>query len=412
MKGKKKSMVPRAIEGFQTSPQQTRIWKLHEEGGPCFSSCRILIEGRLDKELLKKALSLAVRQNSVLRTSFHHVPGLDAPLQVISDSESLQWNEVITPDPGELSQQDPCPDFDLLAGPPLKASLFGGTGTYILVLTGSAMCVDTVTLDLLFKQICESYAALVTGGPAADLEPVQYLQVSEWFNELIEGKQKVYADWPKSPNLTLAGQLHPVEPVRFAHKMHSIRIPRRLLQRIESLLNGFSVAPRVWWAAVLQVLLARLSGEEQVQIAYVHDGRVYEELQNVLGPCSYCVPVCADLNEDCSFLDVLQSTAKQFADVDSENAPFFRMPAVSTPNDLTLCALELQTSPANRVSAGVTFSMQSKASHTEGFALKAVVAGSDDQTGFQLHYNPSFFTAEAIAQMSRCLVALMESAAA
>src|SRR5580765_2141518 len=92
----RKNMALQAVEGFQISPLQHRLWKLSEAGDNYVASCRIQIEGRLDKGILRDALRLVVSRNGLLRMTFQHVAGLQAPHQVISDSESIDWNEKIT----------------------------------------------------------------------------------------------------------------------------------------------------------------------------------------------------------------------------------------------------------------------------------------------------------------------------
>src|SRR5688572_1194347 len=90
-------MHAEAIEGYELSPQQRRLWLLERAASgdtpveqtlrvsntPYRAQCSILIEGKLDREALRRAIQKTVDRNEILRTRLLCVPELRLPLQVV-----------------------------------------------------------------------------------------------------------------------------------------------------------------------------------------------------------------------------------------------------------------------------------------------------------------------------------------
>lgn len=77
--------MQQVIEGFRLSPQQTRLWFEQHDSNAYHAQCTILIDGPLNKEVLNDALLEVINRHEVLRTTYHQVPGVKIPVQVISD---------------------------------------------------------------------------------------------------------------------------------------------------------------------------------------------------------------------------------------------------------------------------------------------------------------------------------------
>src|SRR6185295_3657118 len=80
------------IQGFRLSPQQEHLWHLLKagsgEGSWGYGSA--LVEGSLDSRLLEAAVGDVVRQHEIFRTTFHPLPGIAAPLQVILEDGVIE----------------------------------------------------------------------------------------------------------------------------------------------------------------------------------------------------------------------------------------------------------------------------------------------------------------------------------
>src|ERR1700674_2052822 len=159
------------IEGFRLSPQQKHLWSLQQGGRslPYHAQCAILIEGSLDPAVLKTALQKLIDRHEILRTSFHCGPGMTVPLQTISGtvipsiadynlsgSDLAQQEtaiETLCREAGELA-------FDFDKGPPLRLSLITQSRhRHVLLVTLSALCADTASLNNLVRELSRSYSA-------------------------------------------------------------------------------------------------------------------------------------------------------------------------------------------------------------------------------------------------------------
>ena len=88
-------MTDTNIEGFRLSPQQKHLWLLQQNGyEPAYRvHGSILIEGNINPDALKAALETVVHRYEILNTTFHQVPGLTIPVQVINQPNGLLLDE-------------------------------------------------------------------------------------------------------------------------------------------------------------------------------------------------------------------------------------------------------------------------------------------------------------------------------
>src|SRR5262245_15160628 len=89
------------IEGYRLSPQQRRFWRLQQDSQAYNAQCAVLIEGDLETEALEEALKKIIRKHDALRATFASFPGLDAPIQFITENAPLPNRKV------DLSGQEP-----------------------------------------------------------------------------------------------------------------------------------------------------------------------------------------------------------------------------------------------------------------------------------------------------------------
>src|SRR6266516_2419092 len=90
----RKEAVQDTIEGFRLSPQQERLWLLQQDNDAYHAHCSILLEGTLNVEALEEAVSKVICRNEIYRTSFHRLPGLKIPIQVIDEKASFTWRHI------------------------------------------------------------------------------------------------------------------------------------------------------------------------------------------------------------------------------------------------------------------------------------------------------------------------------
>ena len=186
--------LQRLIEGFRLSPQQKRIWRLQQDSQAYNAQCAILIEGDLKPKALEAALNKMMRKHEILRTVLDWFPGLETPIQIVLENPPLPSRNVDLSDyqPEYLEAvidnyfRDESRAFDLKRGLLTRFCLGRlSASRQVLLISAHSICADSWTLRNMFREVSRFYAAELEGRELSD-EPTQYLQFSEWLNELLE----------------------------------------------------------------------------------------------------------------------------------------------------------------------------------------------------------------------------------
>src|SRR6185295_14853848 len=181
------------IEGFRLSPQQRRLWRSWPEPAAVVAQAIFRLEGDLDRAALRRALADVVARHEILRTTYRFLQGMDLPLQVLANPD-LTFRE-LPPAGGEdalrrLLGEEAAP-FDLEKGPTARFALQPlGAGGHLLTVTLPAGAADDRSFDNLLAEVAKAYgwamAGTQEGGDVEEASTVQYADVSEWQNEMLE----------------------------------------------------------------------------------------------------------------------------------------------------------------------------------------------------------------------------------
>ncbi|MFD0746128.1 amino acid adenylation domain-containing protein [Phytohabitans flavus] len=171
---------------------QRRLWFLDqlETGAAVYNTSLYLeIDGALDVELLRRALTAIVERHELLRTQFVDRDG--ELWQVVRDEAELPFTVVTEPDDAEgLLREHADRRFDLAVEPPLRALLLRLTGgRHQLLVAVHHVANDAWSADLFARELGEHYAALRAGRPAAlPALPVQYADYAAWQHRVVAGE--------------------------------------------------------------------------------------------------------------------------------------------------------------------------------------------------------------------------------
>src|SRR5690348_4786676 len=186
------SVVQQEIEGFSLSPQQRGLWLLAQtsETQPYRTQAAILIKGVLDRKRLDLTWRRIVQRHEILRTTFHTLPAMTFPVQVLTDESSVieQTHDLSDLDPEEqelvierIEQDLKQQPFNLEHRPPLRLSLVRlSAERHLLFISVSAFCADAFTLRKLATEVTRLYAGETVA------EPAQYADLAEWQNQVLE----------------------------------------------------------------------------------------------------------------------------------------------------------------------------------------------------------------------------------
>src|SRR5215212_131308 len=181
--------------GFRLSPQQRQIWISQQAfPGRAFRVVTsFLVNGKLDREKIRRALTTVVDRHEILRTTFVRPAGVKIPFQVISEEPGFFWQNVDLSNVSESRQQEridgifsaECKEpLTIDIGPALRAHFAElSDDRAVLLLTLPAICADSQTL---FSLACELGSVYESNVELDADEVAQYADYAEWHNQLLE----------------------------------------------------------------------------------------------------------------------------------------------------------------------------------------------------------------------------------
>ncbi len=421
------------IRGYRLSPQQKHLWLLGQTDDPmAYSShCAILIEGELDHSALERALVDVVRRHEILRTALRSLPEINIPVQVITDQEgrppgcidlgnySAQEQEARIE---TILQQAINTPIDIDQAPLIRTLLIRlSSHKHILSILLSALCADSATHDILMKEIGLSYSSCARA-ESLDAPSIQYADLSEIYNDLIESEdteagRDYWRNQPLSKYLSLSlpdeKQLSPRQAFQLGAR--SLTLPPDLLARIDELEQSQNLPALVTLLACWEILLKRLSGNNDAATGLCVDGRNSQDIENALGLISRYLPIHCSFEHDPTFIEVMQSAAEAISEIDDKQ-DYFSWEQVS---GLTLNAgehpwlpftFESSQEPSNYSADGITFSMLSRHAHIDRFKIKLSCFRKREALVATFYYDAGLFRPEDIDRLMRRWRTLIESA--
>ncbi|MFM2002337.1 MAG: hypothetical protein RI963_1763 [Planctomycetota bacterium] len=325
--------IPKASSGGPTraSMAQERFWRMIRRfpDRPIYLiHATLLLEGKLDIDLLKATLDQVISRHEILRTGFEETA--DGKLmQVIFDRVDI---ELPVEDLSRLSLEEAEHAIVELAGqqrsappeyrrpPVFKISLLRlGEERHALLLTGSHLLLDDWSVNVLMREVQELYLATVEGRPHALPElKVQYRDFAIWDRDLMEGVagQKMLAYWRDR----LAGVKNPPLPTDHPRstttlhiaQSHPFRVSSQLRGELDRLASLEGVSLYEIMLTAYKFLLARYCGDNDIAICTNVANRKLSDTQVMLGLFTNAVILRTDLSGDPSFHEALKRVRQTF----------------------------------------------------------------------------------------------------
>ncbi|MFB2973200.1 amino acid adenylation domain-containing protein [Aerosakkonema sp. BLCC-F183] len=404
-------MQTKTISGFRLSPQQKRLWLLQQDGFSTQASCAILLEGNLQSKILKLALQKVVERHDILRTNFRRLPGMKTPVMVVEDSSDTLWREIDLTDckPEEqlakiedIFQWERHQSFKFEKEALLRSNLIMlSPEKHILIINLPALCADSWTLNNLVQEIGNSYAACLQGEELDD-EVVQYVQFSEWQNQLLEDEDaetgKNYweqQDFSNLPALKLPWENPYFGKTEFQPECFTCDINSDVAELIEALVQKDEISVDVFFLTCWQILLWRLTGETDIIVGTGCDRREYEELHDALGLFATWLPIHCRLASDLRFGEVLELVNKA-----KENASEWQDYFVEEELTFFPFGFEFEQWQSECFAGGVSFSIYQQYTCIEPFKVKLTCTCDRNSLKLSFHYDKNYYSAEAIARLA------------
>lgn len=388
------------VQGCRLSPGQKQLW-LAQQGKPEFrDGCTVLIEGKLDVSALEEAFRLVIRRHEILRTTFRDLPGMKVPVQLVA-------KEV------EFHLERRLPDVKSEDAGPLRASLEALPGTkQLLHISLPSLCADAWSLRNLVQEIANGYDGRFV---QTDDEVTQYVQFSEWQNELLEAEavEEGREFWREKyfsteTELTLPFEIQNSEA---SFSTLSIRhsIDSDLRRSIESFAQQWNTTVEVVLLACWQSLLWRLLRKSPLIISQTFHGRSYEELHGALGLFARDLPIQCQFEENSSFSDVLEQCRQAMREA-YQWQDYFSLPA----SDTVRRGFGFEYSAALPVLSvgGVRFSMLAVQLDAEPFKLKLTCREDGVKYLLEVRYDAGKIERTEAERLARRYVQLVRAAVA
>src|ERR1043166_7396984 len=405
------------IEGFRLSQQQRRLWTLAPEAALA-AQCVVLVEGPLQLPKLESAVQRVIAQHEILRTTFHQLPGMKFPVQVVHERSTPSWSSI---DFSHLEQQERDSrieqlclqeqrrDFVLDRDPLLHLMLVTlGARESVLLVSVPALCADSLTLKNFVQQLAAGYDTNL------ETQAFQYAQYAEWQNNVLRSEAATVAKehW----NLLLP------EGWTASSLPYEIKTSNRGEFRPESV--PVSLTPEAWTRfpdvdsfllAVWQTLIWRLTGDSEVLVGRVL-AREHELLLEAFGPFEKCVPTVTHFNASIGVSSIARAIARALpAAVDAQE--FFdpgKYPPLRQPEGEAFFPFMFSSSEWRGIfkSNDLTFTIRDTRVCNEIFRVMLKVDRVEDLRRAELVYDANHFLADDIRYLAHLFEVLVESALA
>ncbi|MBK9945443.1 MAG: amino acid adenylation domain-containing protein [Kouleothrix sp.] len=410
------------IEGFRLAPQQKRIWQLQADGSAAYCAQAVIqIDGPLDQAALVAALGQVTARHEILRTTFQRPPGLALPVQVIAELappactvHDLPGWAAGTPAEqaaglagllGELAAMHGDPAH----GPLLAAALVPlAPARQLLLLSLPALCADSLALAGLLPELGQAYAAQLP-----DDAPVQYADVAELFNELLESPDTAAGRdfWRRQDLSGLAQLVLPLEAAPastpFAPARHSLALAPELPARLAACAAQHGSTPELVLLAGWYALLGRLLEPTELVVGVAFAGRTYDGLDAAPGLFARYLPLAARPAVAGTFAGLLQQveraahTAAEFQEYYPYEQPG-RTGAPALP-----FGFEYLAYPPAYSAGSVSFTLVQAGATIERFKLRLACAAHGHALDARLEYDPAVYSAAAITQLAERFATLL-----
>ncbi|MGB3292548.1 MAG: amino acid adenylation domain-containing protein [Phormidesmis sp.] len=424
------------ITGARLSSQQEQLWLQHD-GSIYLAHCTLLIAGSLNPERLKETLQRVIDRHEILRTTFHRPAGIKLPFQVIAEESSLSWQTMDLSGLSPEVQQRKIDSFQVgsVRNESSQAALSACLATLSpqrskLLLSLPSLCADTRTLQNLVGEICQLYSAnsqphhwLATGADDPSEDPLQYADFCEWQHDLLtaddETTQAGKAHWQQYDLTTLSKvelsavdglpkpQTEPqTELARFEPGSVTVALGEEAIASLSTFANRQGTTLSVCLQACWQTLLWRLTGQDDLILGTVFDGRPYEDLEDAMGLFARTLPISCHFEAETPFSKLLQQIHQ--ATCTASDWQNFWSPAAVSPLTFPF-SYEYEERPSPLPAGDLSICLQQANVCADRFGIKLTCVRTPEQLTATFYYDTHRYSAATLQRLSRYFQTLLES---
>jgi aspartate racemase len=225
--------------------------------------------------------------------------------------------------------------FDLSREPPLRAVLLRlGAAEYVLVLTLHHVAFDDWSYEILKNDIALTYRTIVNGEPPpVSALQIQYADYAAWQNEwlLSPAADQELSHWLDRLQDDPHGRASPTHHARpssriFRYDERIQPLGRTLTERLKAFSCQASATPFMTILAAINVLLAQMTGLQDIWVGTLTANRDDTLVQNVIGLFANTLVLRTDLSGNPTFDQLVQRVRRATLDAfDHQILPFERL---------------------------------------------------------------------------------------
>jgi amino acid adenylation domain-containing protein len=319
--------IPRAAPGDRAplSFAQRRLWFLHklDPGLTAYNMpAAYRLRGPLSIATLERALDQLVQRHEILRTAIVEIDG--EPMQQILAEAQLSLTKIdLTGMPAartergiaRLANEDAERPYDFGAAPLMRAQILRlADDDHVLLMNFHHMICDGSSLALFYGELAALYEAYLRGQePLLPAPAVRYADYVLW-------QQRALREGWLAPQLAywrrqLGGRLAPLD-LPLDGERSAIQTDRggrvsrglsgALSEKLKRLARSEQVTLFMILLAALKLLLARLSGENDIVVGSTVAGRNRSELDGLVGFFINALALRSDLSANPRFVELLR----------------------------------------------------------------------------------------------------------
>ncbi|MCE5167973.1 amino acid adenylation domain-containing protein [Paenibacillus profundus] len=413
-----------AREYYELSSAQKRLYLIQQmvQGHTGYNEIVAgVLEGLLDRERLEATLRQLVERHESLRTSFELVNG--KPMQKINDTVTFQieyedFGAGGLPLGGEAETDARIGaavaqfvrPFDLSQAPLMRAGLIRlEEERHVLMVDLHHIVSDGLSQDIFVND----FMALYAGRELPELT-LQYKDFSEWQNRMMDtdAMKQQGTFWlnqlKEAPPLSLRTDYPRTEVRSFAGSLVPFELDAERTQALKSLCLREDVTLFMALLAVFNLLMAKVCAQDDIVVGTPIVGRKQQSLQLIIGKFVNMLPLRNRLQEEMSFMELLQAVRTTTLDAFAHQDYQFEEMVQQAGKDRDLArnpifdivfALQNMQNPEMSI-PGLTlkpFPFVHDASH---FDLSLIAEEDGERLSFKFEYSTCLFQRETIERFA------------
>ena len=413
-------------EYYRLSPAQERLYVVDQVVRHIHTTYNIpyamLVEGQLDRQRFEGAFAALIERHESIRTSFHMIKG--EPGQKIHEEVEfrIRYDEV---PPGhslqEMIERFIRP-FDLSRAPLLRVGLIGlEKGKQLMVLDMHHIITDGVSMRIIIQDFIRLYK-----GEEPPRLRVQYKNFARWQRRFLEStrmkEQEQY--WlnrfqGRLPVLNLPTDFPRPTVQDFKGDQAFFSIDRELTGKLKAVLASTDTTLYILLLALYNLLLSRISGQEDLAVGIASSGRTHPDIDQVVGVFINTLAIRTQPGRDKTFKAFL-SEVKENAVTAYENQdyPFEKLvDQLAIPRDFSrnplldvLFVSENVDAPELSVE-GVTFSPYEFVNPVSHVDMILLIIHEGEEIRMMLEYSTTLFKRSTAENFIRCYLEVVRQAA-